>query len=114
MPSDSSSPKQVILCVNSGSSSLKFALYRLRKYEEEQLVYGAAEHIGLRAGRLWIKGAGNETILDVQRDFAEHSEAAAGISAAVRDGGFPSPAAAGHRVVHGGPNQRMPQRVDEA
>lgn len=114
MQSDSSSAKQVILCVNSGSSSLKFALYRLRKYEEERLVYGAAEHIGLRPGRLWIKGVNNETMLDIQRDFAEHSAAAAGIAAAARDLGFPSPNAAGHRVVHGGPNQCAPQRVDDA
>ena len=106
--------KQVILCVNSGSSSLKFALYCLGEHEEERLVYGAAERIGLRPGRLWIKGANNETILDIQRDFAEHSEAAAGISAAARNLGYPSPVAAGHRAVHGGPIYRTPQRVDAA
>ena len=60
--------KQVILCVNSGSSSLKFALYRLGEHEEERLVYGAAERIGLRPGRLWIKGANNDTILDIDEN----------------------------------------------
>ncbi len=104
--------KQVILCVNSGSSSLKFALYRLGEHEEERLVYGAAERIGPRPGRLWIKGPNNDTILDIQRDFAKHSEAAAGISAAARNLGYPSPVAAGHRAVHGGPMYRTPQRVD--
>jgi acetate kinase len=106
--------KQVVLCINSGSSSLKFALYRLGEHEEERLVCGAAERIGLQPGRLWIKGASNETILDIQQDFAEHSAAAAGISAAARVLGLPPPVAAGHRVVHGGPIHRTAKRVNAA
>ncbi len=46
----------MILCINSGSSSLKFALYRLGNREEERLAFGAVDRIGVRGGRLWTKG----------------------------------------------------------
>jgi acetate kinase len=104
----------VILCVNSGSSSLKFAVYRLGDKEEQRFLYGAAERIGLSSGRLWIKGSGDITVVDIEQDFAEHSAAAAGISAAARDLGLAVPDAAGHRVVHGGPFHAAPERVDDS
>jgi acetate kinase len=103
----------VILCINSGSSSLKFAVYRLGN-EEQRFLYGAAERIGLSAGRLWVKGGGGASVFDAAQDFAEHSAAAAGISAAVRDLNLPAPDAAGHRVVHGGPFHTASERVDDA
>jgi len=113
MQPDRSSAKQVILCVNSGSSSLKFALYCLGEREEERLVHGAVECIGLRCGRLWIKGKDSKALADIQRSFAEHSAAAAGISEVARNLGFPTPSAAGHRVVHGGAAHTASERVDD-
>src|SRR5215831_10603679 len=104
----------VILCINSGSSSLKFAVYRLGDNEEQRFLYGAAERIGLSGGRLWIKGCGGDSVFDAEQDFAEHSAAAAGISAAARDLNLPAPDAAGHRVVHGGPFHTSSERVDDA
>jgi acetate kinase len=44
----------VILCLNSGSSSLKFALYRIGEAEELLLTQGAAELNDERVTRLWI------------------------------------------------------------
>jgi acetate kinase len=104
----------VILCLNSGSSSFKFALYRLVESEEERLAQGAVERIGMPEGRLWIKGQSDDPMVDVRREFDGHEAAAAGISEAAKNLKFPPPDAAGHRVVHGGPDHRAPQLVDTA
>jgi acetate kinase len=112
MPPDPSSAKYVILCLNSGSSSLKFALYHLGESEEVRLAYGAVERIGLAGGQLWIKGMDNDALVDVHRDFPEHSAAAEGVAAEAKGLGFPPPVAVGHRVVHGGPNHTAPERVE--
>ncbi len=112
MPPDPSSANHVILCLNSGSSSLKFALYDLGEVEEVRLAHGAVERIGLAGGHLWIRGMDNEALVDVHRDFPGHTAAAEGIAAAAKDLGFPPPVAVCHRVVHGGPYHTAPERVD--
>jgi acetate kinase len=112
MQPDPSPAQHVILCLNSGSSSLKFALYRLGAVEEVRLAHGAVERIGLVGGHLWIQGTGEDALVDVQHDFPGHTAAAEGISVAAKDLGFPPPVAVGHRVVHGGPDHTAPERVD--
>jgi acetate kinase len=42
----------VILCLNSGSSSLKFALYQFGAASDTTLAEGSIERIGLPTGRL--------------------------------------------------------------
>jgi acetate kinase len=103
---------QVILCINSGSSSLKFALYQMGNTEEERIATGAVEGIGLAGGRLWIKAGDGKTLVDRRRDFVGCSSATDSISAAARELGLPLPTAAGHRVVYGGPNHSSPELVD--
>ena len=88
MQPDPASAKHVILCLNSGSSSLKFALYRLGDGEELRLAHGAVERIGLAGGHLWLRGTDNEALVDVHRDFPDHAAAAEGIAAAAKDLGF--------------------------
>src|SRR5215475_230180 len=102
MPSDPSSAHHVILCLNSGSSSLKLALYDLGEGEEVRLAHGAVERIGLAGGHLWIRGMENEALVDVHRDFPTHTAAADGVSAAATGLGFPPPAAVCHRGHRGG------------
>jgi acetate kinase len=51
-----------LLCINSGSSSLKFALYQLAEAAETSLANGMIERIGLPGSRLRIRTA---TALDV-------------------------------------------------
>jgi len=109
-----STGKYVILCLNSGSSSLKFALYCLEDAAEMRLAHGAVERIGLPDGRLWIRDKNNEALADEHRPFPDFTAAAGGISAVARNLGFPPPVAAGHRVVHGGPNHSSSERVDAA
>ena len=105
------SQKQIILCLNSGSSSFRFALYCLSE-REERLAEGAVERIGLTHGRLWIRGADRGLMIDSQRDFPSHEAAIAEISEVAKQIGFLPPDAAGHRVVHGGPDHFSAERVD--
>jgi acetate kinase len=104
--------EQVILCINSGSSSLKFALYYLKESEELRIAHGAVEGIGLSAGQLWIRSKDNEVLVDLRREFPEHVAAAQAVSEAAQNFGFPQPAAAGHRVVHGGLRHSAAERIN--
>lgn len=102
-----------ILTLNGGSSSLKFAIYKVGESGEQALAAGAAEGIGTEQGRYWLRrGAGK--IVDRQESFADHSAAARVMVAGLNEQGFTAFSAAGHRVVHGGRDLRAPQRVDAA
>jgi acetate kinase len=104
--------EHVILSLNSGSSSLKFSLYCLGELEETQIAQGAVEGIGLPSGQLWIRSKNNDVLVDTRRGFPEHTSAAQGVAEAANNLGFPRPVAAGHRVVHGGPNHSAAERVN--
>jgi len=101
-----------ILCMNSGSSSLKFALYQLGNDEEVLLAKGAVEHIGLQGGHLWVRDGGKEALAKVQDDFPDHTAAVQATFAALEGLNLPQPVAVGHRLVHGGPDHTSPVRVD--
>ncbi len=101
-----------ILCLNGGSSSLKFALYKMGDKEESLIVKGAVERIGLKEGKLWICNAEKETLTDIKNDFPDHSSSVKAASSALEELGLPQPAAAGHRVVQGGPDYTAPAKVD--
>lgn len=100
-----------ILCLNSGSSSLKFALYRMAE-EEELVARGEAERIGLDGGLLRLEGGGGEALREEPGTFREHRDAIGAAFDALGRAGLPEPAAVGHRVVHGGPEHLSPALVD--
>ena len=100
-----------ILSLNSGSSSLKFALYELGNGREVRLVQGAAERIGLPGGRLWLRGPEKNLLLDEQGHFQDHGEVMESFFTAAPRLQLPRPAAIGHRLVHGGPDLTEPKRV---
>jgi acetate kinase len=77
-----------ILCLNGGSSSLKFTLYDLGDVET-RLATGAVRRLDGTAAAV---------------------EAVIGTLEAQ---GQPAPTAVGHRLVHGGPEHVAPERVDE-
>jgi acetate kinase len=106
--------EHVILSINSGSSSLKFALYSLGDLGETKIAEGAVEGIGLPAGRLSIRDKNSDVLADLRRTFPEHVAAAEAVSEAARNFKFPRPAAAGHRVVHGGPRHSAAEQVSES
>jgi acetate kinase len=70
------------------------------------------ERIGLADGRLWVKSGSGETRTDIAGDFPDPGAAARAALGALKTLGLPRSDAAGHRLVHGGPDHSAPERVD--
>jgi acetate kinase len=104
-------PAGAILCLNSGSSSLKAALYRVGD-GEGLLLRGQIERIGMDGGRgEMIDAAGNRSPLPEQ-SFPDHAAALKALSAWLHEHhGAGAIRAVGHRIVHGGPRYVAPQRI---
>jgi acetate kinase len=100
-----------ILCINSGSSSIKFAIYRVQE-TESLIAQGAVERIGLSGGWLWLKDGQGKRLVDRHADYSDHKAAVQAMFAAVTEPpDFPAPDAVGHRLVHGGPKHMAPELV---
>jgi acetate kinase len=97
-----------LLCINSGSSSLKFALYQLAEAEETSLADGMIERIGLPGSHLRMRTAATATALDEPGDVPDSATAVHAAFTALNKLRLPAPDAVGHRVVHGGAYQRGP------
>jgi acetate kinase len=106
------SSRYPILCINSGSSSLKFALYKLESGKETLLAEGAVEPIGLDGGRLRLRNAAKDVLADMPGKFSGHKAAIKAVFGALENLRFPRPSGVGHRLVHGGPDHASPARVD--
>lgn len=103
--------KHTILCINCGSSSIKFALYLVGE-TEALMAEGAVERIGLSGGWLWLKDDQGKRLVDSHANFADHKEAVkAMFTTAIEEQHFPAPDGVGHRLVHGGPRHMAPERV---
>ncbi len=103
--------KHHILCINSGSSSIKFSMFRLDD-SEVPIAGGAVERIGLPGGWLWLKGEKDRRLVDRHDDFPTHGDAVRALfSAAMEDHSIPRPDGVGHRLVHGGPEHVKPEKV---
>jgi acetate kinase len=103
-----------VLTINTGSSSLKVALYRLDTMEgaERVDVTATAERIGLSDSRLRIADARAVTVLDQVGDVGDHDTALEKVVAWLRDNGLDQDLhAVGHRVVYGGPKYREPRLI---
>jgi len=101
----------IILCVNAGSSSLKFALFAISESDEKKIADGAIEGIGQPRARLWIQDAQKQLLEDRQAQFAGAHETIGALFAAVERPELPRPAAVGHRIVHGGMLYTEPQKI---
>lgn len=109
----SASGSNCVLTINSGSSSIKFALYRADS-SMGRLVTGKLERIGLPDPSITIKGDdGHLQKLSVK---APNHRAAGNLIIKWLDAnfGFDGITGVGHRVVHGGPNFTSPQRITRA
>jgi acetate kinase len=80
--------QDIVLCLNAGSSSLKFALFRVTPESEESLAEGVVDHV--RSAEAALSDAFGK--LDAQA--------------------LPKPSLVGHRVVHGGQAHLRPAVVD--
>ena len=108
----------LILVLNSGSSSLKFGIYRPGETDEEPMLTGSAEGVGRDDGSLNIRSSDGTSLAQRECIHESQSEALNALAAAIREHIDNMPLAVGHRVVHGGPNLRRhqiitPQVLDE-
>ncbi len=101
----------IILCVNAGSSSLKFALYTISPSDEKKIAEGAVEGIGQPGARLWIRDSQDQLVEDRQTKFSNAHETIGALFSALDRPGLVQPGAIGHRVVHGGPSHTAPQEI---
>lgn len=107
-----------VLVLNSGSSSIKFAVYETGEELRNCLFEGAVDGIGTDQGKFWIKDGAGTKIVDEAPALPSRVEAFKLVADALRSPKFPTPAAIGHRMVCGGPtvqhNQRItPELIDE-
>jgi acetate kinase len=78
-----------VLALNSGSSSLKFGLYR-------------------------VDSTGAEKLFGERVATSDHPDATTQVASFLAASGMPPPDAIGHRIVHGGPALRQHCRIDAA
>lgn len=78
-----------VLALNSGSSSLKFGLYR-------------------------VDSTGAEKLFGESVAMADHPDAITQVASVLAASGMPPPDAIGHRIVHGGPALRQHCRIADA
>jgi acetate kinase len=99
----------IVLTLNSGSSSLKFALYSVDGVSVETLMTGEVDSGELRAAD--ASGAP----LSATPMAMDRPEATIGtIARLLKSSDLPAPQAVGHRVVHGGPKLLAHIIIDDA
>jgi acetate kinase len=102
-----------VLALNSGSSSLKFGLYRVGPTQTDLLLGGEAESIGEGAGKFHARDGRDNVLLVETAPLASQRDAIVRIGKLLDDRSAPAPAAIGHRVVHGGPKLRRHCLIDD-
>lgn len=103
-----------IVTINSGSSSIKFALYAMGG-DETLILSGSIDGIGLAKGRFYAKDGSAKSVID--RAFAprDHREALREIIDWLPHGSSGSVVSAvGHRLVHGGSAYVRPHFINPA
>jgi acetate kinase len=103
MAQDPAAKDALILVLNSGSSSLKFGIYRRGVSDEEPVLTGSAEGIGRNNGTLSIRSSDGTALVEKGRIHESQSDALTALAAAIQEHIHAAPVAVGHRVVHGGP-----------
>ncbi len=95
----------LILALNSGSSSLKFGIYcqGAGDSDEEPLLTGSAEGIGHDNGSLHIRSGDGKSLVQRECIHEPQIHALSLLASTIREYIHTSPVAVGHRVVHGGP-----------
>jgi acetate kinase len=100
-----------IIALNTGSSSIKFALYEIG--ETERLVFtGSLTRIGNKNGMFSILDAQSNSIVNESISMPDHNAACDHVfSWILTENKGNNPDAVGHRIVHGGPLYTTPQIV---
>jgi len=104
--------KSELLTINTGSSSLKAALYRLGSSGERTLS-AQASGIGTTSAKLAIVDAAGRSLEKRQVRLSDHQAALDQLFRWLDENDrLTSIAAVGHRIVHGGLRYQSPQRID--
>ena len=104
--------ERIVLALNSGSSSLKFGLYRVGASGAEVLLAGEAAAIGEREGTFRVHDSSQPSAPADTLALPSQEAAIARIANLLASSGLPAPAAIGHRIVHGGPTLRQHCLID--
>lgn len=112
-PAANSSEARTILALNSGSSSLKFGLYRVGPSKIEMLVSGEAESIGEPDAKFHAIDDTGASLFTEKTAIVSQEDAVAFIGKFLAEGKFPEATAVGHRIVHGGPKLLRHCSIDE-
>src|SRR5918997_2737456 len=103
-----------LLTINTGSSSLKAALYRLREdATETPELRVEASRIGGKSGGMRLVDDRGEILEERRDDLPDHAAALDALMSRLRDRGLDRDdlAAVGHRIVHGGDRHCEPERL---
>ncbi len=103
-----------ILALNSGSSSLKFGLYKRGSSDEELLLQGSAQGIGRDSGTIEIRTASGEQLVAQAHVLESQQHALAKLADVLSQQMRIAPVCVGHRIVHGGPHLRQHQPITPA
>jgi len=106
--------EQVILTLNAGSSSLKFALFTASGHPR-RLWSGAIDRIGLPGAHFLLNDARKTVLIDELGAIENHRTALTRLLQAIANlPGSLDLVSVGHRFVHGGPDCDCPKRVTPA
>ena len=103
-----------VLTFNSGSSSLKFGVYRAGPLKATVLISGEMESIGDKEGHFRATDSLGNVLGFETASMPSQREAIFRIGRLLADSKLPRPHAIGHRIVHGGPNLRQHCLIDDA
>ena len=112
-PLTNAGSQRVVLALNSGSSSLKFGLYRVSGSRTEELLSGTAEAIGDANGRFHARDSQGSMLTCDTASVPSQQDALVRIGSLLDGSRLPAPVAIGHRIVHGGPKLRQHCLIDE-
>ena len=105
--------KPIILTINGGSSSIKFALFEAGD-SLKQILEGSIDRIGNSKSTLWVKGLKEADNFSKSVAAVDHKAAVAILIDWIEKyNGFNTLTAVGHRVVHGGPKYSEPQIINK-
>jgi acetate kinase len=103
-----------VLALNSGSSSLKFGVYRVRSLQTQRLIVGEAESIGEEAAVFHAEDPTGTPLLRESAPRLSQKDAVIRIAHLLTDMKTPAPQSIGHRIVHGGPNLKHHCVIDDS
>ncbi len=104
----------IVLALNSGSSSLKFGLYRVEGGEPARLMVGEAESIGDKAASFHAEDALGRSLYRRNLALPSQKDAVLRVAGLLTELNLPAPQSVGHRIVHGGPKLRRHCVIDES